>query len=1042
MSSPQRRSVDRTRPFLHSTTSSRSSLAENDARGTLPIRPSHSRQPSAAAPSTSIGGVLDAAVPGKNDSIAESSNNAIAVLLQRPILRTGLLPHTNVPTGQRLPSSRDIPPVTLSNIPLVDNKAFKTYLQQAGALYDALQRAKDGPEDSRPLSQGRAARHESSKSESLPHGMQRRSSSQGHAPSTEATVAAAVGAPQFRRRSSGGGPKRGGLQVAPLSTIPNVYFDDDFRLENPRTFDVVSERAEIARPPAGANGSAITPGSTGKKALAANAILQEKLSWYMDTVEIHLIASISTASTSFFAALGSLRELHAEASQSVGKIRVLREDLQQLDDGMAAGGLKILALKRRRENLRKLGQAVEQLERIVQLVTECEGQVDAGEVETALKGLANVELLMGGELPMGLLQQMPGVQQTQQSLVDLRGLRALEGVHADISFLRKRIGRAYESKFIETMLSDLKRHINSVPQISTFQRWDKASSRLRGQHVRTPSELPSYLSIDGEFRSTLLSQLKGLARSDSLTMAAITYRESILREIKRMIQRQLPSSSDDDVESTTSIATHASRGTSSQEKSSILKRNVRNLEPVDAEAMFKKVYSNVGEALRRLGTQVKVILDITSSLNSPHLNVSVMSPPLLRSPSSAGRETFMNAEPSPGPPPVIHQEEIQQALDLSSLLGQAVDIEQSHIVKLLKVRADQTITLEMPLFLKYFTLNRLFADECEAVSGRSGIALKSVVQEHIKAYVSRVAQEQTERLIENMNADKWDARDFAEQDTKRLGLVMAASTQNVEPWARDALIWDEDLPSNAESEPHVTNGVGDAAAKAKTRSAVIDEEHFMLPESAIAVLAGVETFERLLTGIPNMAADIATALLDYLRQFKSRSSQLVLGAGATRSAGLKNITTKHLAVSSRATSFVVALIPYLREFARRHLPAGGGGSNVLVEFDKVKRMLQEQQVGLQDKFVEIMAGRATAHVGAMGRVDWDHKGPPEDGGGVASGYMETLVKETTTLHKVLARYLPEANVRAIIEPVLRNYKEQLGPAFEKADASTPAGKAW
>ncbi|KAK5240120.1 hypothetical protein LTR16_011090, partial [Cryomyces antarcticus] len=155
----------------------------------------------------------------------------------------------------------------------------------------------------------------------------------------------------------------------PLSTIPNVYFEENFQLENPRTFDVVSERAEIVKPPQGSssdrrnstNGSASAP----RKALATNAILQEKLSWYMDTVEVHLISSISSASTSFFAALGSLRELQSEAADSVTRIKSLREDLQRVDQDMAVGGLEVVRMRRRKENLRKLTQATEQLSRVV-----------------------------------------------------------------------------------------------------------------------------------------------------------------------------------------------------------------------------------------------------------------------------------------------------------------------------------------------------------------------------------------------------------------------------------------------------------------------------------------------------------------------------------------------------------------------------------------------------------------------------------------------------------------------------------------------------
>ncbi|KAF5016597.1 hypothetical protein F66182_11675, partial [Fusarium sp. NRRL 66182] len=80
-----------------------------------------------------------------------------------------------------------------------------------------------------------------------------------------------------RRTSYGKGPQA----VTPLSTIPIVYFEEDFHLENPRTFDVVSEKSEVVRQPSkplAGNGAAIEPSTVGRKALATNAILQEKLS--------------------------------------------------------------------------------------------------------------------------------------------------------------------------------------------------------------------------------------------------------------------------------------------------------------------------------------------------------------------------------------------------------------------------------------------------------------------------------------------------------------------------------------------------------------------------------------------------------------------------------------------------------------------------------------------------------------------------------------------------------------------------------------------
>lgn len=939
--------------------------------------------------------------------------------------------------------------MTLTNIAHVDDKIFKDYVNQAGLLYESFRRAKEGGEDGRPLSSRRSSRPEPGVNDAFS------SSVQKYLP-TSPTFArndsnSSIPPDYTYRRKSSGTVRRAGPAVAPLSTIPNVYFEEEFRLENPRTFDVVSERAEIVRPPAGANGSPLPPGGTGKKALAANAILQEKLSWYMDTVEIHLISSISTASASFFAALGSLRELHAEAKDSVTKIKKLREDLESLDSNMAVGGMKIVALKRKRENVRKLGEAIQQLEEIVRLMGECESQVEEGRIEEALKSLASVERLMAGDA-----DDLPAVAQSQSPLsykgkmIDLRGIKALEGASSDIAFLRKRIGKAYEAKFIEALLEDIRKHVDTAPANATFQRWDKASSRLRGQHVRTPSDLPTYMHVDGVFRSTLHSNLKGLARSDSITTAAVAYREAILKEFKNLIRRHLPSSSDDDVESTTSIATSNSNNKlSRQERSSILARNLRVLEAEDAEVMFKKVYANVGEALRRLGIQVKVLLDITSSLGSPQVNLPLKTPPrtpqVLSPPQSATVNGFLAPEPSPGPPPaLVRQEEIQQTLDLSSLLGQAVDIAQDQITKILKVRAEQTTRMDMPFFLRYFTLNRLFADECEAVSGRTGSSLKTIVHDHIKTFVNSIAEAEKQKLIQKMDADKWDARDFTEEDTERLKQLVTASTKPIESWTKATRIWEEaSIAENGQSINgvlHNSSAQGQAAtpangatvSKDKARGATLDEEKYVLPESAINVLGGFEIFEQLLQGIPSMSIEISSCILDYIKIFNSRSSQLILGAGATRSAGLKNITTKHLALSSQALNFITAVIPYVREFARRYLPSS---SNVMSDFDDIKRRLQEHRLGIHDKLVEIMTGRAASHIEAMKKVDWEATSDAQ-----ANPYMETLIKETTTLHKVLTRHLFENDVKMIIGPVLANYRDRWGKAFQEVIIKSQNGK--
>jgi vacuolar protein sorting-associated protein 54 len=83
-----------------------------------------------------------------------------------------------------------------------------------------------------------------------------------------------------------------------------------------------------------------------------------------------------------------------------------------------------------------------------------------------------------------------------------------------------------------------------------------------------------------------------------------------------------------------------------------------------------------------------------------------------------------------------------------------------------------------------------------------------------------------------------------------------------------------------------------------------------------------------------------------------------------------------------------------------------------------------------------MAGRATAHAKAMKTIDWEKAG--KEG---VNAYMETLTKETSTLHRVLSKHLPEMTVRMIMEPVFKSYKEQWGKAFGDVTLQSEAARS-
>ncbi len=60
-----------------------------------------------------------------------------------------------------------------------------------------------------------------------------------------------------------------------------------------------------------------------------------KLSYYSDVIEQHLIIEIGQASSSFFAALGNLNDLNAEAESCLRKIDALKSELELIHDNQA-----------------------------------------------------------------------------------------------------------------------------------------------------------------------------------------------------------------------------------------------------------------------------------------------------------------------------------------------------------------------------------------------------------------------------------------------------------------------------------------------------------------------------------------------------------------------------------------------------------------------------------------------------------------------------------------------------------------------------------
>lgn len=78
-----------------------------------------------------------------------------------------------------------------------------------------------------------------------------------------------------------------------------------------------------------------------------------------------------------------------------------------------------------------------------------------------------------------------------------------------------------------------------------------------------------------------------------------------------------------------------------------------------------------------------------------------------------------------------------------------------------------------------------------------------------------------------------------------------------------------------------------------------------------------------------------------------------------RSAGLKNITARHIALASQSLGVIVLIIPHLKTAISNRLPAKQ--QVLLTDFDRVMRDFREHQNELYSKLVSIMQERLAVH---------------------------------------------------------------------------------
>ncbi|KAJ8309174.1 hypothetical protein KUTeg_014048 [Tegillarca granosa] len=225
-----------------------------------------------------------------------------------------------------------------------------------------------------------------------------------------------------------------------LQQIPKLYMLQNFDIENPDTFNAVFPWSHVEE------GNKKPDGNSSPK---SNKLLQEKLSHYLDIIEVHIAKQISTKSDAFFKAISSHELLQDDMLHTCQAIKKLRDRVHAVDEILAKGSLKIMKLSHVRANHVKLYNKLKMM-------------------STVHQTQPTIQLLLSTNEFVGALDLISTTQDVLSQ--ELAGIHSFRHLGSQLAELEKVIDRMLQEDFAKCVSCDLNRPVSELEPLMEEER--------------------------------------------------------------------------------------------------------------------------------------------------------------------------------------------------------------------------------------------------------------------------------------------------------------------------------------------------------------------------------------------------------------------------------------------------------------------------------------------------------------------------------------------------------------------------------------------
>lgn len=776
-----------------------------------------------------------------------------------------------------------------------------------------------------------------------------------------------------------------------ISDIPPIFFDANFRLDDPRIYEKVIGKSGI---------SSFSEGDYDEREQYSvpKGDLQENLSRYLDIVEVHLIKEISKTSNSFFGTLVDIKDIQTQTEKCSSNFDGILNKLSELQLSGSERGLNILKKIKDRKNIDYLESTMLQLTYILRLFELSKKSLRNEKYEKGLNECLAVERLIEGTTSDLDDEYQFSYPKLSFPYVNLKTFPPLSGVISEVRNLKNECSASFIESFISFLLGDLHQHYELTSYEETLKRLlNSMSKKKKSIHNR------NYLEMKEEKRSQLKRFVFKLSKSGNLNQAYGMYLDRIINEIKAVIRNNLPSTNKEG-ESVSDLNSSFSKGKPSgnsykQDTNSSLVSNLRTMSEKNFTLMLKRIFANISECCRRLTLHQKNLLDFALTIISQHYTkaVDVM------------------------------------ALDIGFAINKAIEISQVRLAKIINVRLDQIADSNIEQYLGFYALTSAYLYECELInpgflSSGAGSSLSDWLKNHVNYFVHRYHLNVLMEFTNACNKEVWKEEtneNLLQCCQKNLDEIISYAAY-VESKGTKGSAVDSWLAfiNPFDNEGDNSNKVEYFEKELKCQLWISDDS-FIVPPLALVIVRQTKDYLILHKFFSQRSSIIESNIIQFFELVNLRSAQAILNAGATRTAGLRSILTKNITLCIRLVEFDIKVLESIRILEGHTI---GGFSSIEFasqenhSFAKVIDDSSNFENDLFMKLVTMMQDRVINHCNTIAQLDFSK---PFEQNQQCHAYMETIVKNTLSVSKTLSRYLPEIKISFVLLHIFDIYKNTL-----------------